>query len=151
LRTADHSGWMSKKGSSAVGPWKTRFFTLNHTRLSYFGSMKDTKEKGLIDITAHKVLPARDDDKFVALYAATTGQGRYCFKLVPPAPGYKKGLTFTQPKVHYFAVDTKEEMRGWMAALMKATIDLDESIPIVSSCVTPTVTLQKAQELLAKA
>lgn len=150
-KTSDYSGWMSKKSSSAVGPWKQRFFTLHGTRLSYFGSMKDIKEKGLIDITAHRVLPARDDDKLVSLYAATTGQGRFCFKLVPPAPGSKKGLTFTQPKVHYFAVETREEMRNWMVALMKATIDLDDTIPTVSTCSTPTVSLQKAQELLLKA
>lgn len=151
LKNADYSGWMSKKSSSAVGPWKQRFFTLHGTRLSYFGSMKDTKEKGLIDITAHRVLPAKEDDKLVSLYAATTGQGRFCFKLVPPAPGSKKGLTFTQPKVHYFAVETREEMRNWMVALMKATIDLDDSVPTVSTCSTPTVSLQKAQELLLKA
>lgn len=150
-KTADYSGWMSKKLSLAVGPWKQRFFTLHGTRLSYFGSMKDTREKGLIDITAHRVLPARDDDKLVSLYAATTGQGRFCFKLMPPAPGLKKGLTFTQPKVHYFAVETREEMRSWMSALMKATIDLDDTVPTVSTCLTPTVSLQKAQELLSKA
>ncbi|GMM34731.1 Boi2 protein [Saccharomycopsis crataegensis] len=150
-KTAEHSGWMSKKSSSTVGTWKQRFFTLHGTRLSYFGNLKDTKEKGLIDITAHRVLPAREDDKLVSLYAATTGQGRFCFKLVPPAPGSKKGLTFTQPKVHYFAVETREEMRNWMSALMKATIDVDETVPTVSTCSTPTVSLAKAQELLLKA
>jgi hypothetical protein len=92
-----------------------------------------------------------DDDKLVSLYAATTGNGKFCFKLVPPAPGSKKGLTFTQPKVHYFAVETKEEMRNWMAALIKATIDIDDSVPVLSSCATPTVSLQRAQNLLSQA
>ncbi|SCU87164.1 LAMI_0D05006g1_1 [Lachancea mirantina] len=145
------SGWMSKKGSGAMGVWKNRFFTLHGTRLSYFSNTTDTRERGLIDITAHRVLPAKDDDKFVALYAASTGKGRYCFKLLPPQPGSKKGLTFTQPRVHYFAVDTKDEMRAWMAALIKATIDIDTSVPIISSCATPTVSLTKAQELLTQA
>lgn len=85
------------------------------------------------------------------MYASTTFAGNYCFKLVPPAPGFKKGLTFTQPKTHYFAVESSEEMRGWIKALMQATIDIDDSVPVVSSCSTPTVSLSKAQELLAKA
>ncbi|KAG7811541.1 hypothetical protein KL921_001807 [Ogataea angusta] len=152
IRTADYSGWMSKRGNLSIGSWKQRYFTLHKTRLSYFSSLKDKREKGLIDITAHRVLPAVDtEDKLSTVYAATTGSGRYYFKLVPPAPGSKKGLTFTQQKVHYFAVETKEEMRGWMAALMKATIELDESVPAISSCVTPTIPLQKAQERMVEA
>jgi hypothetical protein len=151
IKTAECFGWMAKRGGIAVGVWKQRYFTLHGTRLSYFSSLNDTRERGLIDITSHKVLPARDDDKLVSLYAASTGNGKFCFKLVPPAPGSRKGLTFTQPKVHYFAVETKEEMRAWMAALIKATIDIDESVPVLSSCATPTVSLQKAQLLLAQA
>ena len=151
MKTADYSGWMSKKGAGAMSTWKMRFFTLHGTRLSYFSSMSDTREKGLIDITAHRVVPAADDDKFVSLYAASTGKGRYCFKLIPPQPGSKKGLTFTQPRVHYFAVDTKEEMRGWMTALIKTTIDIDTSVPIVTSYTTPTVSLSKAKEMQALA
>ncbi|ODV83464.1 hypothetical protein CANARDRAFT_9525 [[Candida] arabinofermentans NRRL YB-2248] len=150
IKTADFSGWMSKRGNMAIGSWKQRYFTLHKTRLSYYTSLKDNREKGLIDITSHRVLPAQEnEDKISAVYAATTGSGRYCFKLVPPAPGSRKGLTFTQQKVHYFAVETKQEMRNWMGALMKATIELDESVPVISSCVTPTIPLQKAQELMA--
>ncbi|QLG73356.1 hypothetical protein HG535_0E04400 [Zygotorulaspora mrakii] len=148
---ADCSGWMSKKGSGAMGVWKTRFFTLHGTRLSYFASTTDSRERGLIDITAHCVIPAKEDDKLVSLYAASTGKGRYCFKLLPPAPGSKKGLTFTQPRVHYFAVDSKDDMRAWMAALIKTTIDIDTSVPIISSCATPTVSLSRAQEMLSEA
>lgn len=151
VRDADCSGWMSKKGAGAMGIWKNRFFTLHGTRLSYFSSISDSRERGLIDITAHRVLPAKEDDKFVALYAASTGKGRYCFKLMPPQPGSKKGLTFTQPRIHYFALDTLDEMRTWMAALIKATIDVDTSVPIISSCATPTISLIKAQEMLLQA
>lgn len=151
IKTADCFGWMSKRGGIAVGTWKQRYFTLHGTRLSYFTSLGESRERGLIDITSHKVLPAKEDDKLVSLYAASTGHGKFCFKLVPPAPGSRKGLTFTQPKIHYFAVETKQEMRTWMAALIKATIDIDESIPILSSCATPTVSLQKAQALSLQA
>ncbi|KAK9370230.1 hypothetical protein V1509DRAFT_331748 [Lipomyces kononenkoae] len=146
--SGEYSGWMSKRGGSGVGSWKTRFFVLHGTRLSYFSSAADQKEKGLIDITAHRVVPIKaNEDKLVALYAASTGSGRYCFKLVPPAPGSRKGVTFTAPRIHYFAIDNREDMRGWMNALMKATIDRDDTIPVISSCTTPTVSLAKAREL----
>lgn len=151
-KDADCSGWMFKRGNLSIGSWKHRYFTLHKTRLSYYTSTSDTKEKGLIDITSHRVLPATEaEDKLSAVYAATAGYGRYCFKLVPPAPGSRKGLTFTQQKVHYFAVETREEMRTWMSALMRATIELDETVPAISSCVTPTIPLQKAQEMMAVA
>lgn len=150
-KNADFSGWMNKRGSVAVGTWKARFFTLKGTRLSYFSSFSDTKEKGLIDITSHRVVPVGEEDKFVAIYAASVGAGRHCFKLVPPSPGSRKGVTFTVPKVHYFAVDSREEMRNWINALMKATIDRDDSVPVVSSCATPTVSLAKAREMFAEA
>ena len=152
LKTASISGWMSKRGSVSVGTWKARFFTLHGTRLSYFTSFSDTKEKGLIDVTSYRVMAVGDtDDKFVGLYAASVGAGRFCFKVVPPGPSALKGVVFTMPKVHYFAVDTREEMRAWMTAIMKATIDRDDRQPVVSSCATPTVPLAKAQELQAVA
>ncbi|KAG7195255.1 polar growth protein [Scheffersomyces spartinae] len=157
IKTSTYLGWVSKKSSNGLS-WKSRYFTLHGTRLSYFTSLKDKREKGLIDITAHKVIPilteadtTNSNDRYVALYASSTGAGRYCFKVVPPAPGFRKGLTFTQPKTHYFAVETINDMRGWLKALMAATIDIDDTVPIVSSCSTPTVSLTKAQELLAKA
>ncbi|UCS19221.1 uncharacterized protein HLK63_C01705 [Nakaseomyces glabratus] len=151
MKTADCSGWMSKKGSGPMGTWKERFFVLHGTRLSYFASVNDTKERGLIDITAHRVVPANEDDKLVALYAASVGKGRFCIKLLPPQPGSKKGLTFTQPKIHYLAVETKDEMRAWLSALIKATIDFDTSVPVISSYATPTVSLSKAKEMLSEA
>ncbi|KAI3404027.2 BOI2 [Candida oxycetoniae] len=157
IKTAGYSGYMSKRSGNTFA-WRTRYFTLHGTRLSYFSSLKDKKEKGLIDITAHKVIPINVNaedvekaDKYAAMVASTTFAGNYCFKIVPPAPGFKKGLTFTQPKIHYFAVESENEMRGWIKALMTATIDIDDSVPVVSSCSTPTVSLIKAQELLAKA
>ena len=105
----------------------------------------------MIDITAHRVVPANEDDKLVALYAASVGKGRFCIKLLPPQPGSKKGLTFTQPKIHYLAVETKDEMRAWLSALIKATIDFDTSVPVISSYATPTVSLSKAKEMLSEA
>jgi len=178
----DFSGWLKKRGSSGVvGTWKSRFFVLKGRRLSYFYSEKDTKERGLIDITSHRVLNAADD-RLVSLHASVAaitsptqpGQessaltrgsnapspmnpaatppqkeksGWFTFKLVPPAPGAAKGVMFTPPKVHYFATDTKEVGRQWMAAMMKATIDRDETQPVVSSFTATTISLAKAKEM----
>ncbi|EJS44612.1 boi1p [Saccharomyces arboricola H-6] len=151
MQNADCSGWMSKKGTGTMGTWKQRFFTLHGTRLSYFTNTNDEKERGLIDITAHRVLPARDDDRLISLYAASLGKGKYCFKLVPPQPGSKKGLTFTEPRVHYFAVENKSDMKAWLSAIIKATIDIDTSVPVISSYATPTISLSKAQTMLEEA
>ena len=151
MLSSDCSGWMSKKGTGTMGVWKTRFFTLHGSRLSYFSNTEDSKERGLIDITGHKVVPIQDDDTLISLYAASIGRGKYFFKLVPPQPGFKKGLTFTQPRVHYFAVDSMDEMRSWVAALIKANIELDDSTPIIGSYNMPTVSLSKAQDMLRDA
>ncbi|KAF3939894.1 hypothetical protein ABW19_dt0210375 [Dactylella cylindrospora] len=179
---ADFSGWMKKRGSSAVvASWKSRFFVLKGRRLSYFYSMEDTKERGLIDITSHRVLPA-SDDRLVSLHAsvaaittstppsqassANPGNGKlapnvispptpqkggwFTFKLVPPAPGAAKGVMFTPPKLHYFATDSKQIGRQWMAAFMKATIDRDESAPVVSTFSANTISLAKARAMRAR-
>lgn len=151
VKDATCEGWMHKKSSGAMGAWKKRFFTLHGTRLSYFGSLNDTNERGLIDITGHRVVPIKDDDKLIALHAATTRSGKYIFKLLPPQPGSKKGLTFTQPKVHYFAVDTKEDIKKWLSALIKASIDMDDSVPVVSSYAMPTISLNEAKQMLKEA
>ncbi|RVD86788.1 uncharacterized protein DFL_005045 [Arthrobotrys flagrans] len=178
-KDADFSGWMKKRGSSAVvASWKTRFFVLKGRRLSYFYSMDDTKERGLIDITSHRVLPA-SDDRFVSLHAsvaaitsspshassATPGNGQsghnlpptppskggwFTFKLVPPQPGAAKGVMFTPPKLHYFATDTKQIGREWMAAFMKATIDRDETAPVISTFSANTISLAKARAMRAR-
>ncbi|EPS41407.1 hypothetical protein H072_4693 [Dactylellina haptotyla CBS 200.50] len=179
---ADFSGWMKKRGSSAVvATWKSRFFVLKGRRLSYFYSMDDTKERGLIDITSHRVLPAADD-RLVSLHASVAaitsstpasqassanpgnnssgphlpptppsrGGGWFTFKLVPPAPGAAKGVMFTPPKLHYFATDSKQIGREWMAAFMKATIDRDESAPVISTFSANTISLAKARAMRAR-
>ncbi|CUS15135.1 unnamed protein product, partial [Tuber aestivum] len=181
--TADFSGWMKKRGSSGLGVWKPRFFVLQGRRLAYFYADTDTKERGLIDITSHRVLSATDD-RFVSLHAQFAAsptspnlppppppppekrekgadkdrgkekeekeRGWFTFKLVPPAPGASKGVTFTPPRLHYFATDTREEGKKWMGAIMKATIDRDESKPIVSSYNARTISLAKARQLKSR-
>ncbi|KAF8427543.1 hypothetical protein EV426DRAFT_685523 [Tirmania nivea] len=201
-KEADFSGWMFKRGSGSVPRWGVRFFVLNGRRLSYFYNEDDTKERGLIDITSHKVLAAIGD-RIVNFHASLAGltkasspastatspqffqglesprndgdispkrsplgpnsplsptengekekeRGWFTFKLVPPAPGAARGVMFTAPKLHYFATDTKETGRAWMAAIMKATIEIDSTQPVTSSYSAATISLAKARALRAR-
>ncbi|KAH0370378.1 hypothetical protein KCU84_g4579, partial [Aureobasidium melanogenum] len=163
IADCDYSGWMKKKSSSLVGSWKPRLFVLRGRRLSYYYSDNDTEEKGLIDISSHRVLPA-ENEKMTGLHAALTGagsspmvpqgtappsadgQGLFIFKLVPPRQGLSKAVNFTKPTVHYFAVNSRQEGRLWMAALMKATIDYDASSgKVTTSYSQNTISLSKAR------
>lgn len=192
----DFSGWMKKKSSNLMTMWKPRLFVLRGRRLSYYYSENDKEEKGLIDISNHRVLPA-DNDFITGLHATLTGVtsssstsmsspgsyfnskhssspmgsaaespmsttgGRttvvsaskpmkgdnqpFIFKLVPPRTGLSKAVNFTKPTVHYFAVPTLSEGRLWMAALMKATIDKDETKQVVTTYQQKTISLEKAR------
>lgn len=176
---ADYSGWMKKKSPNLMTTWKPRLFILKGRRLSYYYSENDTEEKGLIDISFHRVLPA-DTDRLTGLHATLTGatnsptspagatatmaatdaaaepestlskpasEQMFIFKLVPPRAGLTKAVTFTKPTVHYFAVPNVKQGRLWMAALMKATIDRDDSTPISSTYQQKTISLEKARRM----
>lgn len=169
---ADYYGWLRKKSSNLMTTWKWRLCILKHRRLSYYYSEEDTEEKGLIDISFHRVLPA-DNEKVTTLHAALTGASNaptsppggstpttpdldgklmssandstFIFKLVPPRAGLSRAVTFTKPTVHYFAAPNLTQGRLWMAALMKATIDRDDSIPITTTYQQKTISLNKAR------
>lgn len=182
----DYSGWMKKKSSNIMKTWKPRLFILRGRRLSYFYSENDTEEKGLIDISSHRVLPA-DSDFITGIHATVTGAKAspvspsnaqsptiasveaaaaaavaahsenttqksisdtiFIFKLVPPRAGLSRAVNFTKPTVHYFAVDNITQGRLWMAALMKATIDRDETKPVTTTFQQKTISLVKARAL----
>ena len=176
----DYSGWMKKKSSNMMTTWKQRLFVLKGQRLSYYYTEDDTSEKGLIDISSHRVLPA-DHDILTGIHATVTGaksspvspptahtptlaateaaaqtessiqkatnESTFIFKLVPPRMGLTRAVNFTKPTVHYFAVDNVRQGRLWMAALMKATIDRDESKPITTSYQLKTISLAKARTM----
>jgi len=176
----DYSGWMKKKSSNLMTTWKPRLFVLRGRRLSYYYSENDEQEKGLIDISSHRVLPA-DTDRITGLHATITGatasptspqnaqtttvasaeaaaqpdstlpkpgsESMFIFKLVPPRTGLSRAVNFTKPTVHYFAVDNIQQGRLWMAALMKATIDRDESKPITTTYQQKTISLAKAKAM----
>ena len=176
----DYSGWMKKKSPSLMTTWKPRLFILRGRRLSYYYTENDKEEKGLIDISSHRVLPA-DGDRITGLHATVTGaktsptspantrtptlneteaaaqaesslhkpspDGIFIFKLVPPRTGLSRAVNFTKPTVHYFAVDNIQQGRLWMAALMKATIDRDETSPLKTTYNQKTISLAKARAM----
>jgi len=169
MQGADYSGWMRKKSSKMMTTWKPRFFVLKGRRLAYYYSEDDDSEKGLIDISFHRVLPA-DHEKLTGLHASITSavgsQGKpnmptsgdsesldkgddsvFIFKLVPPRAGLSRGVHFTKPTVHYFAVPNLKQGRLWMAALMKATIDRDDTQPITTTYQQKTISLAKAKQM----
>ncbi|KXJ95103.1 hypothetical protein Micbo1qcDRAFT_156912 [Microdochium bolleyi] len=175
IKDADYSGWMKKKSSHLMTTWKPRLFVLRGRRLSYYYSEDDTEEKGLIDISFHRVLPA-DNERLQGLHATLTGasatpvpadssiettadaatatafiekgtDSMFIFKLVPPRAGLNKAVTFTKPMVHYFALPNLQQGRMWMAALMKATIDRDDTQPMTSTYQQKTISLAKARQM----
>ncbi|KAH7375348.1 hypothetical protein B0T11DRAFT_8527 [Plectosphaerella cucumerina] len=169
IKDADYSGWMKKKSSNLMTTWKPRLFVLKGRRLGYYYSEDDDQEKGLIDISFHRVLPA-DNEKLTGLHATLTGAGSasapassvipssgepldkgddamFIFKLVPPRAGLSRAVTFTKPTVHYFAVPNLQQGRLWMAALVKATIDRDDTQPITTTYQQKTISLAKARAM----
>ncbi|EFW99072.1 polarized growth protein [Grosmannia clavigera kw1407] len=176
---ADYSGWMKKKSSNLMATWKPRLFVLKGRRLAYYYSEDDEEEKGLIDISFHRVLPADNDrltglhatimgasaspavpanssmptlaetgaDSEMALKAATSSDSIFIFKLTPPRAGLSRAVNFTKPMVHYFAVPNVSQGRLWMAALVKATIDRDDTVPVTTTYQQKTISLTKAREM----
>jgi hypothetical protein len=168
MTQCDYSGWMKKRSSNLMTTWKPRLFVLRGRRLSYYYSDADKEERGLIDITGHRVLRA-DNDPIITLHATLTGatasptspagaaqiptdklsksesSGPFFFKLVPPKAGVARSVQFTKPAVHYFQVDSVKEGRLWMAALMKATIERDMEIPVETTYNRDTVSLKQAR------
>ncbi|WBW73753.1 Boi family protein [Schizosaccharomyces osmophilus] len=138
MKTADCHGWMRKR-SDRYGVWKARYFVLKGTRLSYYHSLNDTSEKGLIDITSHRVCKVED---------LVLSGGKTAIKLAPPAPGAAKAaVMFTPPKVHYFICESKDDINRWSSAFLKATVERDMSVPVLTTTRMQTISLNKAKEL----
>ncbi|OTB15139.1 hypothetical protein K445DRAFT_12418 [Daldinia sp. EC12] len=175
MKDADYSGWMKKKSSHLMTTWKPRLFVLKGRRLAYYYSEDDTEEKGLIDISFHRVLPA-DNERLTGLHATLTGASNtpimpadsnlptladntavspvekgtdamFIFKLMPPRAGLSKAVNFTKPTIHYFAVPNLQQGRMWMAALVKATIDRDDTQPMTTTYQQKTISLAKARAM----
>lgn len=197
---ADYSGWLKKRtergasiaglsvgpGAGMVGGWKKRWFVLQGRRLSYYHSdkvfipflvrsnLQDAKEKGVIDITAHRCVttvsasspPSTSPTEVPNSTGPTrkislTGGSKLIFKLVPPAPGASRAVTFTPQKTHIFSAENEIEFRGWVESLMKANIGLDATgafpcrftlivAPVISSSTVPLISLSRAKEMRSR-
>jgi len=108
MQGCDYSGWMKKKSTNLMTTWKARLFILKGRRLSYYYSEDDTEEKGLIDISFHRVLPA-DNDRLTGLHATLTGAG------VTSSP--------TSPQVAHAATTAATEARALEEQLGKMESD----------------------------
>ena len=89
----DYSGWMKKKSPSLMTTWKPRLFVLRGRRLSYYYTENDSEEKGLIDISSHRVLPA-NNDRLTGLHAVVTGA-----KSSPTSPANAQTPTINSAEV----------------------------------------------------
>lgn len=121
----DHAGYMKKKGER-YNSWKMRYFVLRGPHLYYMRSEQETRAKGHIDLTGHRVVV---DENVHA--------GEYGFRIVGGSGD----------KTHAFSSPEQAIVRGWMKALIKATIARDYSAPVVSSCNIPTIPLIEAQAM----
>ena len=175
MKDADYTGWMKKRSANLMTTWKPRLFVLKGRRLAYYYSEDDDQERGLIDISFHRVLPA-DNERLTGLHATLTGVSStpampagshmttlaaadaerdpvkesdaiFIFKLVPPRAGLSRAVNFTKPTVHYFAVPNIKQGRLWMAALMKATIDRDDTQAVTTTYQQKTISLAKARQM----
>jgi hypothetical protein len=90
----------------------------------------------VIDITAHKCVtavsapnpsnsPTEGSSTGPTRKISLTGSSKFIFKVVPPAPGTSRAVTFTPQKIHIFSAENEVDFRGWIEALMKANIGLD--------------------------
>lgn len=98
------SGYL-KKQEGAIKLWKQRWCELEGSSLRVWDSPKRKKLKVALDLRGYK--PVLDP---------SLNPGKYCFKLVHPIH-----------KAHGFSSDESNDIRVWMKALMKVSIDRDVS------------------------
>ncbi|MCJ1350257.1 MAG: polar growth protein [Icmadophila ericetorum] len=102
----DYSGWMKKKSPSLMTTWKPRLFVLRGRRLSYYYTENDTEEKGLIDISSHRVLPA-DNEHLANIHATLTGA-----KSTPTSPQGATTPTMNSTEVAAISSPSKDAASG---------------------------------------
>lgn len=124
IGTPDKQGYLKKRGGG-YNAWKTRFFVLKGSHLYFLKSESEDHVKGRIDLKGHRII------------VDESSNGSYGFRLV--GPGVEKP--------HFFSSSDQREIRDWMKALMKATIQRDYTVPVTSSCNIPTIPLSEAQAL----
>ncbi|CAG8779433.1 2193_t:CDS:2, partial [Gigaspora margarita] len=123
----DYEGWLKKQGDK-YKTWKSRYFILKGVDLYYLKNNKDIhrpKLKGHIDLTGYRVFT--DENIF---------PGKYGFKIVHDVL-----------RTHFFAHEDIDVMKGWVKAMMKATISRDLNAPVISSSNINTVPLADARKM----
>lgn len=145
IGTPDYAGYLKKKGER-YGGWKTRYVVLKGSTLYILKTENADSLKDRIDLHAHRIMVDEN-----------TNPGSYGFRLAPSAGhvnsnshgGNATGTTGGGggAKSHSFSASEQTVVRGWMKALLKATIARDYTKPITSSCNIPTIPLAEAQAL----
>ncbi|CAG8763207.1 9806_t:CDS:2, partial [Racocetra persica] len=123
----DYEGWLKKQGDK-YKTWKSRYFILKGADLYYLKNNKDIhhpKVKGHIDLTGYRILT---DENILP--------GKYGFKIV-----------HDMLRTHFFAHEDVNVMKGWIKAMMKATISRDHNAPVISSSNINTVPLADARKM----
>lgn len=140
IGTPDHAGYLKKKGER-YGGWKSRYVVLKGSTLYILKSEHADSLKDRIDLLhTHRIMA--DENANPGSYgfrlAASTGAAG----AAGAAGGAGGGA-----KSHSFSSSEQTVVRGWMKALLKATIARDYTKPITSSCNIPTIPLAEAQAL----
>lgn len=117
-------GWVKKRGER-YNRWNNRYLILHGMDLIVLRDPGADKVKNLIPLHGYKVV---SDESVNAV--------GYTFKIVHD----------TQ-RTHYFSFEDATAMRGWMKAIMKATIGRDFSQPVISSYSNVTISLEEAQRM----
>lgn len=81
--------------------------------------------KGIINLRGYRIIPDE-----------TIQPGKYSFK-----------AQHEEERTFYFYTDLDTHMKSWISSLMKATISRDFTVPVLSSSVIPTVSLDVARRM----
>ncbi|WVO14385.1 hypothetical protein L204_102018 [Cryptococcus depauperatus] len=121
----DFTGYLKKKGER-YGGWKNRYVVLKGPTLYILKSETADNLKDRIDLHNHRIMADEN-----------SSPGSYGFRLVGSGGEMS----------HFFSSTEQTTVRGWMKALLKATIARDYTKPVTSSCNIPTIPLAEAQAL----
>ena len=117
-------GWVKKRGER-YNRWNNRYLILHGMDLIVLRDPSADKVKNLIPLHGYKVVSDESAN----------------------AVGYTFKIVHDTERTHHFSLDDEVALRGWMKAIMKATIGRDLSQPVISSYSNMTMTLEEAQRL----
>ena len=117
-------GWVKKRGER-YNRWNNRYLILHGMDLIVLRDPGANKVKNLIPLHGYKVVSDESAN----------------------AVGYTFKIVHDTQRTHYFSFEDATAMRGWMKAIMKATIGRDFSQPVISSYSNVTISLEEAQRM----